>query len=428
MKGKISVFILVAVLTVSATFISFADQTGPSAPKETVTITDAGNYYEVSLDLRNGVSHREIGEEYASKILQAVPDYEALFDSYVAEALGSDDFYKVVLKRVEDIKPQINKDYRDEIDGMGSKFSGGDQDVRGDGKLSLDELYAINLFPDTARGTQCSALGVYGGRSETRHTLAERVLDWYSGSQNQLAKIQAVATFKNGKKSICSIGYLGFMGVISGLNDNRVFGAILDSGTGAGYTSESKYSYPLDLRYALENSRTLDGVANFLKSPERGYTFGHLIFLCDPSTSKVLENNISSGTDSIRDVRTEKSVLNDGIQWGIDNSVACVNSFLLKGNFDNHTSALFNTARWDSLKRELTSKGDKVTLEELREIASFHTGTNPGLQAQGDLYNTRTQQIIIFEPDKMNLQISFRPKDGNLPGVPSFKKVRVKFW
>lgn len=183
----------------------------------------------------------------------------------------------------------------------------------------------------------------------------------------------------------------------------------------------------MDLRYALENYKTIDEVANYIKSPDRQYTFSHLIFLCNPSTGKVLENNISSGENCIREVRTEQSELNGNIVWDISGSIGCVNSFLLKGNLDNHSSSISNTSRFASIKSELLSKGDSVTLDELRTIASFHKGKKPGEQTAGDLYNTRTQQIIIFEPNKLNLEVFFRPKDGNLPHVPTFEKIPIAF-
>jgi hypothetical protein len=153
--------------------------------KENVTITDMGTYYQVVLDFDNAQSHREIGEEFGSKILQMLPQYESLVDSYLKDITDSDESYKTFLERVNDIKPQVDRDYVDEIEGMASKFSGLNQNVRGDGKVSLDELYMINLFPDVARGSQCSALSVYGERSVTKHTMTARILDWFPGSKNE---------------------------------------------------------------------------------------------------------------------------------------------------------------------------------------------------------------------------------------------------
>lgn len=144
-----------------------------------------------------------------------VPNYEALVDSYIAENLNIN-FYNGVLYRVNELKPQLQKEYADEIQGMAEVFSGGDQNIRKDNKLSKDEFFLFNLFPDAARSTQCSIVSVFGSRSATHNTIVGRNLDWFGGSKNQLPKIQAVITIINPK---------------------------------------NKRSYPLDLRFAFREQR-----------------------------------------------------------------------------------------------------------------------------------------------------------------------------
>ncbi|MDP4094993.1 MAG: C45 family autoproteolytic acyltransferase/hydrolase [Bacillota bacterium] len=424
MTKKIYLILAVFVFTLTI-FSGCGDKVDNSASAENVAIKNKENYFEVKINLAKNNSHLEIGKEYAKEILKAVPDYEEIVDSYLAEVIGSKNYYDDVLKRVKDIKPQIEKDYSDEITGMGSVFSGSTDNQLGDGKLSTDEIYIMNLLPDVLRLTQCSALGIYGKRSETNSSMMERALDWYAGAKNQLAKVQAVTYIENNSKSICTIGFLGYIGVISGYNRNQDFAAILDSSTGGIYYSEGRRSYTMDLRYALENSDTIDKIADYLKSDDRKYTFGHLIFLCDKNTVKVLENNVGSDPNSIRKIRDEKSELNEGINWGYDNAIGCVNAFELKGNLNNHSNIPENVARWESMKNELKSKGDKISLDEFKEIASYHKGKYPGEQSDGDLYNVNTDQIIIYQPSEDNLEIFFRPYSGKLPGRPDFKKVPV---
>lgn len=431
MQKKIMSIISILFLIALIAFINYNDRPVSNTSIGAVTIIDKNTYYAVSLDFSKDKSHYKMGQDYATAILQMVPNYEALVDSYLSEITRSDEDYNNIIKKANDIKPKIDKEYRDEIKGMASKFSGLGQgflqNTRGDGKISLDELYIMNLIPDVVRGTQCSALAVYGDRSETKQSIVGRILDWYPGSIDQLAKIQAVTTFNDSDKSICTIGYLGYIGVISGFNNNKVFAAILDSSTGKTYSSQGKDSYPLDLRHALENSTSLDNVGNYLKAAEKSYACSHLIFLSDPSISKVLENNISTDSNSIRDFRTGNSTLNKGVQWDIDNSIGCVNSFLLKGNFDNHSSTLPNTTRWNSMKQELKSKGNAVSLEQMKNIVAFHYGKAPDDPSTGDLYNINTQQIILFQPEDFNLQIFFKSRNGVLPNIPSFEKISITF-
>lgn len=426
MKRKVFPILLVLLLIFTA--LSGCSNKAPrNITKKAVTIVNKSSYYEVTLNFSGTESHRKIGEEYASEILKLVPNYEFLVDSYIQETIGSDDFYNTVLSRVNDIKPQISREYRDELEGMASKFSGHSQNKRGDGKISLDELYLFNLFDDVVRNTQCSAFGVFGSRSATGHAIAARILDWYDGSTHQLSYIQAVTTFNNSSKSICTIGYLGYIGVITGFNDNKVFAAILSSDSKKPYSSETKHSYSFDLRYALENSKTLDSAADYLKSPDRNYAFSFLIFFSDPETCKVLENNISSGPGSIRGLRTSDSVLNTGAAWGIDDSIGCVNCFLLKGNPDNYSGAQANTARWSSIKKGLLSAGNPVSAEDMKKLAAFHISGSKATQEEGNIYNCWTQQMIIFQPGSFDLQVFFRPKYGSLPDAPYFNKISVKF-
>ena len=396
------------------------------AQDSSVSVVNRGSYYDIIMDYSTGISHYTMGQILMQKVTQILPNYEQLADSYLAEMVGTQNVYNILLSRVPDIKPQIPQEYQDEINGMASQLSGGNINNVGDGKLSKDEFYLMQLITDVDQSTQCSGISVYGSRSATGNTMIARILDWYDGSKHQLAQFQAVLTIKNGSKSICTIGYVGFMGIITGFNEEGVFAAIMDSPSGAAYSSKNKRSYPMDLRYALENYTTLANVADYLADTSRNYAFNHLILLSDKYTSHVLENNFSgTGTNIRRALRNDTSSLNPGITWGFTNAVAAVNSFLLSGNHDNHTGVLSNTKRWSSIKTQLQLYGDTVTLNELKLIASFDNGNGPGLQSDGDIYNIGTQQIVIFQPDVFHLEVAFKPKSGIMPTVPIFDNISV---
>ncbi|HSO85665.1 MAG TPA: C45 family autoproteolytic acyltransferase/hydrolase [Draconibacterium sp.] len=406
-----------------------------SIPEKAVQIIDCGNYYQVIMDYTTGISHYDMGVELIQKILQTKPDYEQLMDSYIAEAAVYQSYYNTFISRVDDIKPQMHKSYQYEIDGMASQLSGGNVNVMGDNKVSKDELYMIQLLGDVARATQCSGISVYGARSETGHPMTARILDWYDGTKRQLAQLQAVTIIKYdesksncligyGCKSICLIGYLGHLTMITGFNTDGVFAGILDSGTSADYSSTDKYSFHTDLRFALENYGTLSDVAGYVTNPWRNYTFNHNVLLSDSQTSKVLENNFSgTGKNMQRTLRSDTSALNPGITWGFTDAVATVNSFLLLGNHDNHTGNPSNMNRWESLKTQLQNYGETITLDELKQIASFDNNDGPGSQSSGDIYNSGTQQIVLFQPDNFHLEVAFRPKSGILPANPVFEKI-----
>jgi hypothetical protein len=398
---------------------------------ENVVITNEGEYFRVELDFSGGASHRQIGKDYGKGILKMVPDYEKLVDSYLKEIYNSQEVYDNLLDRTEDLKTQLPQQFIDEIEGMASNFTGGDKNVRGDGKLSVDEFYMYNLFPDILRASQCCFVSVYGSKTSDGKTITGRNLDWYGGANMEISRFAAVTFMKNDSNNVCSIGFLGFMGIITGFNDQKVFAAILDSLTGTAYTAQGRLSYGFDLRLALENKNTLQEVADYMKDPKKLYTCNHIIALSDPKESKVLENNFSgTGPDDERvkrELRTDSSELNDGITWGISDAIGSVNSFILKGNYDNHTDNKYNTKRWKNMKKQLISKGDKVTVDELRDVISYGKGSPGTFNDSGHLYNRLTNQSIVFQPDSFSLEIFFHPKDQRWADVPTYHKIPVKW-
>lgn len=393
------------------------------------SITNKGNYFEVVLDYTSGLSPKEMGADYAKGILEVIPNYEAIIDSYIAENVTSYD-YNFVFHRTDDIKPQIQEQYYEEILGLASVFSGGNENKRGDSRISEEEALMFNLFTDVVRPSQCSYISVFDERSETGKTMTARNLDWFGGSKNQLPAIQAVITIKYPDRQICSVGYMGYVGILTGFNDSKVFAGILDSGTGAPYTTEVRRSYVMDLRYALENNNSIDELAKYMIDPYKLYTYNHVIGLSDPDTSIIVENNFSGqGADGMRvkrAIRYDDSKLNDEVDWGIDNAIASVNSFVLYGNHDNHTINRYNTRRWESITEEMDAKGPVITIDELREICSYSEGSPGVFSESGDVYNKMTLQMVVFQPDTLSLEVYFRPKEKREnPDKPVFEKIPV---
>lgn len=388
---------------------------GPALYSEKgVEITDEGRYFNVVLDYTQGLNRKEMGEAYGRAILNMVPDYTKLLDSYLSESHNKIE-YRYTMYDNEGLRTQIDEEYADELDGLSEVISKGASDERNDDKVSKNEIYLYNLMADTI-GTQCSFVSVYGERSSTGSTIAGRNLDWFGGSKNQISQFQAVVTYKYADREVVSIGYLGFMGIISGINDANSFAAILVSPTGEAYDSQGKRSYPLDLRKALETCRGIDSIADYMKDSKHYYALNHIIALSDENKSIVLENNFSGfGPNDMRvrrAVRTEDSKLNNGINWGIKNAVGSVNSFLLYGNYDNHTHESSNTDRWETMKKTLLSCGNTVTPEKLQSVITHINGEIGAASESGCLYNRETTQMIIFQPKTRNLSVYFRPKNS----------------
>jgi len=62
-------------------------------------------------------------------------------------------------------------------------------------------------------------------------------------------------------------------------------------------------------------------------------------------------------------------------------------------------------------------------LHELKLIASFDNDDGPDKSSDGDIYNSGTQQIVLFQPDNFHLEVAFKPKSGILPADPVFEEI-----
>ncbi|MCK9423511.1 MAG: C45 family autoproteolytic acyltransferase/hydrolase [Bacteroidales bacterium] len=388
-----------------------------------VTIERKATHYLVTLDLTQGFSHYRIGQQYGRCINKMVPNYETILGSHLSilafiQSVDS----SAVPERINNIRPQLDADFRDELDGIVSQF-------KGTANWSAFEIvYGGNLVPDVFRPAQCCAFGCWGTASKTGDNIAYRTLDW-PGSPD-LCSIQTITKVKHPDKTIFLIGMLGQLGCVTGINNQTsIMAAILDADVETSHQSPGRRSYSFDLRKALESETTKEGIAGYLKKPEFGYTWDHLIFLADKTDCIILENNISNaGPVPQRAIRTDKSSLNQDIPWNFTDMIGAVNCFMLSGQFNNYSEGVngpINTERWGLLCKKSDSlrqlNNNQLSDEHVREIMCSYWGSEPrSLYAGGgDLYNKDTQQMFWYIPAQRSLRVFFKPKNNIVPNDPS---------
>ena len=390
----------------------------------TVDLSWNGSFTVVRMTF-NDFTHEEMWALYTEKLLRLFPSIEADYDAWLAR-MTTNATYDEHFEKLQYLKPQIPSEYREEIRGMASQFSGENENVRGDGKLSIDELYYINVYVDIMMARGCSAISIFGTSSKTGTNMVARLVDWYPRKDN------AVFIIQNGDKSIGNISRL--LSVMAGTAFNRsgVFAAILDGGWSppVDFRKKRYRSTLMDIRYALENYDTLDGIAGFLGEQE--YTFSHEIFLADSKTGGVLENNMLPG--GYRSVRRADSILGEGVIWEHKDAVAAVNTFFLKENYRGQGV----DPRWTNLREQIADKlrhsdsGEvgKITFKELKAIATFFDRENPDAypgSGYGDIYNSRTQSVVLFEPATFHLEVFFRNANPTPIKRPVFIEIPVSF-
>lgn len=377
------------------------------------------NYYQVIFDYTTGISRKEMGRKYGEILFEM---FGNAIEQGHANYIESQPYYTEYMKRVKNIKTQIPKEYREEIEGLASNFSGGEIDEK-DGKLSINEVYFLNLSHGILQKNRCSGFSVYGDRSYNGKTMTAWLLDWAYGTS-----VPTVFTIKSNNNKIMLIGSLMNISGFAGLNEKGFFYSLLGSQSDEKYPDLNlrKYrSHAMDLRHALVYSHSIQEIADYLLDEKKDYTTRHVVILSDAQKALILENNPTG----LRAVREEKSELHAGIKWDIPDAIATVNSYLLEGNVNNHTKNQFyrvqrNTNRWKQYKQQITSKGNKINFEQMKEIATYYYGESPGFF---DIYNKRTQQIVIFEPHTMRLEIFFRLNAPKPPKKPKFLKIPIHF-
>jgi len=415
-----------------------------------VSISDEGNYFKVVLDYTTSIDPYEMMQEYGEILSAKLPDIQADIDQFLydtveygldlySEALGMQipkgfeamaiELLSEQLKsRLEEVKTQIPIEYIDELDGLASTLTNGDEFNLGDGLLSESELYFYHLFGDVGRAYQCSAIGVFGPVSDTGSNIVGRNFDLDADLEGYASVTEII--HGDQANSIYFIGWLGNLNAYTAFNEHGVFGSLVDTtGSGEPYSASGIYSYTYDLRYALENQDTLESVADYLS--QHPYAFNHLFFLADAEKSQVLENNISgTGSNMRRELRSSDSELNAGITWEFDNVIVAVSAFMLNGNHDNFSDAIIATSRYQSYKYllfEALADG-VISWEEIKTIQSYDGEDQvPSEMEFGDIYNIGTRRITIFNPSTFELEIFFSQENTPPDDPVHFAVIPVSF-
>ncbi|MCF8129907.1 MAG: C45 family peptidase [Deltaproteobacteria bacterium] len=206
-----------------------------------------------------------------------------------------------------------------------------------------------------------------------------------------------------------SFNALGTIGIITGINSDGIFVGNLYSEIYAPYSAVGKRPVMLDIREALETSSTVDEAGAFLGDPSRVYAYHNNMFIADKNTAKVLENDYERN----RALRRFDSELNEGVTWNVPDAIACVNAFVLKGNFDNFTKDKGNTLRWASFEA-LLKEGDTVNLDQVRRIMSYQ---------EGFIYNQGTITSMAYSYAENRMELWF----GTYVEDPQYETISIPF-
>jgi hypothetical protein len=370
------------------------------------------SYYDVTLDYEKG-SHYDVGSAYAEAIMLAYDDYPEFCEGYLFENIKAafselNGDYSGIKSRSDRFYSALPGDYRAEIDGFAGRMCDDTVGIAEDGTLSRDEAVLMQLIPDVLRGTACSAVSADVSTTATGERITCRVLEWQLGSDNQICSFHALVHVKNGEKSFVSVSNLGFMTILTAVNNDGVMLGELDVGSKnmVKYTCENKTSYTYGLRYALESFTTAREAAEYLVENAPHYAYCINVLATDRKDAFVAElcADGSEGTSLIRDSSTP---LNEGLVWEDPNYLCAVNSFAAKGNSDQILHMKSNMIRWNRYN-ELFCGEKQLTVDRLKELMTCERIDN-------DLARIRSEglvHIVIADYSTERLQAVLTGTDG----------------
>ncbi|HIE01189.1 MAG TPA: hypothetical protein EYP59_13025 [Thiotrichaceae bacterium] len=341
-----------------------------------------------------------IGNTLGKAFKKQFPDIEKTYDTYLGSFVVQEQFNEWVQKRVNVIKPNIDPAYRDEVNAIASTWTLSSQDQLGDGFLSKNEFWVIQLIPDIGRRTNCSGFGVWGHFSALNSPIVGRNMDW--STNEGLRSLQAITVYEYDNQSIVNIGFAGYVGVVSGFNSEGLFLAHLDSPLGKAYPEPpiGDDAIVFDLRKVLETKNRISTAARDLSKQQ--YGFSHNILMADTFDVQVLEQPQGQQAN----LRTDISFLRIEKSWEKVNQIAVVNCFALRSSPANCIRTV-DGYRWNRFKtRAQFNRDNQAQVKDVSQIM-FDTA-NP----HQEIFNHKTVQSMVFTPKDKRLYLYSVPISG----------------
>jgi len=375
------------------------------------------SYYDVTLDYEKG-SPYAVGTAYAECLYKVFPNFAEFTEPYLYENInlafsGLEIDFSELQKRIDYLVNGLPSDYREEIQAFAAASSKGVHGYEKDGVLSYEEVLTYQLVPEGLRGTACSGLSLWGDKTESGKPMTVRFLEWTLGSECQLGAIHAVIHQKKGKESLTAISFLGMHGIISAINDDGVFAAILDVGswTKDPINFEGKKAYTYEIRNALEKYSSGFEAADYLVKTSPAFTYCHNVFVTDSAQTFCCEDAIQETMNNDRaypELRTPESSLFPGLKWEDKNSFCVVNSFATENNQDYFTNKQSNIVRFAKYNA-LVKAGKKFSPGTLKTAITAENSADLKITR---IHSQNTIQIILVDYDTKHIQVAFTGTDG----------------
>jgi len=315
------------------------------------------------------LSPLDIGLEIGRQSKQLFPDIEYRYDRYLMTGLDQMGFNDILRDRLPKIKSHIDNVYQKEMEGIASSLTLIHDNKLGDGYLSWDEYWVLNLLADIGLPANGTGFGVLNTVSREKSTIIGRNLDLKSTPE--LRGLQAITVYEYSNRAVVNIGFAGIISVLSGFNDSGLFVAHFNAASDLSYqnsfsarqeTGKVMQATGFALRKALETMTSVRKATNTLA--KNTYGISSNILIADKKDIQIVEYS-SAGKVQIR---SWKSETHPGKQWNSPSQMAVVDCHVLSGRSGSCERAK-DTYRWERLRTQaIFTKNKKAGVQDIAGI------------------------------------------------------------
>jgi hypothetical protein len=362
----------------------------------------------------------DIGLQIGQQSKNLFNDIEHRYDSFLKDSFSQMGFDDMLRERLPDLKSTIDKTYQKELEGVASAWALNHENKLGDGFLSWDEFWVLNLLPDIGLPANGTGFGILNRLSEENGALVGRNLDLKSTPA--IRSLQAITVYQYADYAVVNIGFAGIVSVITGFNESGLFVAHFNAAPDSSYQNPyrpKKYmkkglnAQGFILRKALETLTTTPKAINFIAG--KNYGISNNIMVADKKNIQVLE--VSSGGKST--IRRWSSDTRPSKKWGRKSQIAVVDCHVLSNQPDNCIRAK-DGYRWDRLR--LLADFTNTKKAGVQDIARIMLDKK---NKYYEIMSANTLQSMIYLPGSGHLYLYAAPanKASNKAGIPPFYQV-----
>ncbi len=359
----------------------------------------------------------EIGKQ--SKILFA--NIESRYDRYLMDSLSQIGFDDMLSDRLPKLKNSIDPVYQKELEGVASSWSLIHDNKLGDGFLSWDEYWLLNLLADIGLPANGVGFGVLSQLSSENSTLIGRNLNLKSTPE--LRSLQAITVYEYKDKAVVNIGFAGIISVVTGFNESGLFIARFNAASGLSYQNSHRVKNKQSiikaqgfvLRKALEKYTSAQNATRFIAKKEGSISSNTLV--ADKKDIQVLEYSVSGKAT----IRRWNSRTHPSKRWNRNSQIAVVDCHVLL-TMTNNCKRAKDSYRWDRLRSLATfTSNQKAGVQDIAKI--MLDDSNKYYEILAD----NTLQSIIFLPASGYLYLYAAPVSsvndtmGNTVRHPSYQ-------